>query len=167
METLRRVAGAGLLAGAVLLFGRDMALSHGMVPPEMAPLNPGRVISVMESDFLVPQGFRHLPGPMFYLDHQAELKLTAGQKERILRIARTIMPATIREGAEIDRLKQEAVRMSDPRAPFREGRLRQLLLSIGKKEALADLAHLKAHRNCLRLLTSAQRTVLYSLLRPH
>ena len=166
MEALRRVAGMGLLAGVLLLFDSGRILAHGKVPPELAPLEPGRVISVMESDFLVPQGFRDLPGPMFYLDHQAELKLTAGQRERILRIARRIMPATIRDGKEIDRLKREVARLSDPRTPFREARLRRLLLAIGKREALADLAHLRAHRDCLLLLTPAQRTALFSLMRP-
>ena len=164
METVMRFKGGIFLAGILLLFSPGRVLAHGTVPPSMAALMPGRVISVMESDFLVPQGFRNLPGPMFYLNHAKELGLTAGQRERILRIARTIMPETIREGQEIDRLKQKVVRLSDPRTPFRESRLRSLLLAIGKKEAQADLAHIRAHRDCLRLPTSAQRRTLPGLL---
>ena len=164
METVMRFKGGIFLAGILLLFSPGRVLAHGTVPPSMAALMPGRVISVMESDFLVPQGFRNLPGPMFYLNHAKELGLTAGQREGILRIARTIMPKTIREGQEIDRLKREVVRLSDPRTPFREARLRRLLLAIGKKEGQADLAHIRAHRDCLRLLTSAQRRTLPGLL---
>ena len=167
METVMRFKGGIFLAGILLLFSPGRVLAHGTVPPSMAALMPGRVISVMESDFLVPQGFRKLPGPMFYLNHAKELGLTSGQREKILRIARKIMPETLREGREIDRLKQEVVRLSDPRTSFREARLRRLLLAIGKKEAQADLAHIRAHRDCLRLLTPAQRRTLPALLGKH
>ncbi len=164
---MRRMKKATFLAAILILLESGRALAHGTVPASMAKLEPGRVIAVMESDFLVPQGFNNLPGPMFYLNHEKELGLSARQRQSILRIARTIMPETIRQGRSIDRLKREVERLSDPRFPFREARLRRLLAEIGRREARADLAHIEAHRACLRLLTPAQRRTLLSLLFPH
>ena len=153
-----------LAAGALLLGLPGAAGAHGMVPGDLAPLEPGRVIAVMERDFLVPEGFRRLPGPVYYLSHGKALGLSRLEKERIRAIARTIMPETVRQGREIERLKKRVVRLSDGRKPLKEAELRRLLERIGEKEAMADLVHIRAHRACLHLLTPAQRARLFALL---
>lgn len=82
---MMQMKGRVLLAGILILLDWSPVLAHGKVPPALSPLEPGRVVAVMESDFLVPQGFRDLPGPMFYLDHEKDLGLTAGQRGTVLR----------------------------------------------------------------------------------
>ena len=161
-----RVKGMIFLAGVLLLVDFGRAPAHGTVPPSMAALKPGRVIAVMESDFLVPDGFGRLPGPLFYLGHKKALGLSRAQIGKIRNIARTIMPATVRQGKAIEALKKRVVRLSDGRKPLREEELRRFLDRIGRMESRADLNHILAHRACLDLLTPGQRKRLFSLLSP-
>ncbi|MCL5953034.1 MAG: hypothetical protein M1509_00805 [Nitrospirae bacterium] len=156
-----------LLAGVVLLFEPGNLLAHEMVSADMVSLSPGQVIAVMKSDFLVPNGFGWLPGPMFYLGHKEILGLSPQQIGKIRRIARRIMPATIRQGREIDSLKKKVVRLSDGRLPLKESEIRGILNQIGMKEAKANLEHILAHRACLDLLTPVQRKRLFSILSSH
>ncbi len=153
-----------LVAGALLLTHPGGVSAHGRMPADMASLAPGRVIAVMESDFLVPEGFGRLPGPLFYLGHKKALGLSRPQVEKIRNIARTIMPATVRQGRAIEALKRRVVRLSDGRKPLRETELRRVLDQIGRRESRADLDHILAHRACLDLLTPGQRKRLFSLL---
>ena len=138
--------------------------AHGRIPDEMRVLVPGKVLAVMESDFLVPAGFRTLPGPMFYLGHAGELGLEPRQKDGIRKIAARIMPETVRAGRKIERMKAEVVVLSDGRKPFSATRIRRLLRRIGLLEAKADFEHIEAHRACLRLLRPDQKARLFSLL---
>jgi len=154
----------GLLVLGSLHFFSVTASAHGRVPEEMESMQPGRVIEVMESDFLVPGGFRWLPGPMFYLAHEKALGLSPGQKKRILSIARKIMPETVREGKKIETLKGRIVALSDGRKPYDPSKVHSLLLRLGKREAEADFGHIEAHRDCLLLLRPSQRARLFSLL---
>jgi hypothetical protein len=159
---LRGVLGL-LVLGSLHVFSVT-ASAHGKVPEEMKSMQPGRVIEVMESDFLVPGGFRWLPGPMFYLGHEKALGLSPGQKKRILSVARKIMPETIREGKKIETLKGRIVALSDGRKPYDPLELKRLLRRLGKREAEADFAHIEAHRACLFILRPSQRARLFSLL---
>ena len=161
-----RVKGMIFLAGVLLLANPGGVSAHGMMPADMASLSPGRVIAVMESDFLVPDGFGRLPGPLFYLGHKKALGLSRSQIGKIRNIARTIMPATVRQGKAIEVLKRRVVRLSDCRKPLREKELRRLLDRIGRMESRANLDHILAHRACLDLLTPGQRKRLFSLLSP-
>lgn len=138
--------------------------AHGRIPDGMRNLNPGEVIRVMQSDFLVPSGFRRLPGPMFYLGHAEALGLGMRQLADIRKIAGKIMPETVRAGRRIDRLKAEVTASSDGRKPFSASRVHRLLLRIALLEAEADFEHIEAHRACLRLLSPTQKTRLFSLL---
>ncbi len=156
-----------LLAGVFLLFRPGDLFAHERVSADMVGLSPGQVLSVMTSDFLVPNGFGWLPGPMFYLGHKETLGLSSTQIEKIRKIARRIMPATIRQGREIESLKKKVVRLSDGRLPLKENRLRRLLVRIGMMEANANLEHILAHRACLDLLTPGQQKRLFSILSPH
>ena len=153
-----------LVAGTLLLTHPGGVSAHGMMPADMASLAPGRVIAVMESDFLVPDGFGRLPGPLFYLGHKKALGLSRHQIEKIRNIARTIMLATVRQGMAIEALKRRVVRLSDGRKPLREEELRRVLGRIGMMESKADLDHILAHRACLDLLTPGQRNRLFALL---
>lgn len=153
-----------LVAWALSLANPGGVSAHGMMPADMASLSPGQVIAVMESDFLVPDGFGRLPGPLFYLGHKKTLGLSRDQIRKIRKIARTIMPATVRQGKAIEALKRRVVRLSDGRRPLREEELRRLLDRIGRMESRADLDHILAHRACLDLLTPGQRIRLFSLL---
>ena len=153
-----------LVAGALLLTNPGGVSAHGMTPAEMASFSPGRVIAVMESDFLVPDGFGRLPGPLYYLGHKKALGLSRPQIGKIRKIARTIMPATVRQGKVIEALRRRVVRLSDGRKPLKEEELRRLLDRIGRMESRADLDHILAHRACLDLLTPGQRIRLFSLL---
>ena len=145
--------GSGIPAGA-----------HGRIPDGMRGLAPGKVLAVMESDFLVPAGFRTLPGPMFYLGHAGELGLEPRQKDGIRKIAARIMPETVRAGRKIERMKAEVVALSDGRKPFSGPRVHWLLRRIGLLEAEADFEHIEAHRACLRLLWPSQKVRLFGLL---
>ena len=156
-----------LLAGVIFLFKPAHLFAHEMVSADMVSLSPGQVISVMKSDFLVPNGFGWLPGPMFYLGHKERLGLSPKQIEEIRKIARRIMPETIRQGREIDSLKKKVVRLSDGRIPLKENELRGILNKIGMMEAKANLEHILAHRACLDLLTPGQRKRLFSILSSH
>ena len=156
-----------LVAGALFLASPGGVSAHGMMPHDMASLSPGRVIAVMESDFLVPNGFGRLPGPLFYLSHKKALGLSGAQIEKIRKIARTIMPATVRQGKAIEALKREVVRLSDGGEPLKEDELRRVLDRIGSMESRVDLAHILAHRACLDLLDPGQRKRLFSLLPTH
>lgn len=161
-----RVFMGALTAGLVLgvLCVRVAAPAHEGAPGALKSMRPGRVIEVMETDFLLPRGFRWLPGPMFYLTHEKDLGLTARQRGLLLAIAKEIMPETIREGGSIDRLKRQILVLSDGRKAIDSRRLRALLLTLGKREALANFDHIEAHKACLSLLTPLQRRRLFSLL---
>ena len=84
------------------------------------------------------------------------------------------MPQTIRAGAAIERMKAQVVHLSSPGRGSGSGpgsgaeinlpRIRELLLEIGRREALADFEHVAAHRECLELLTPSQRLHLKRLL---
>ena len=156
-----------LLAGVFLLFQPGDLFAHERVSADMVGLSPGQVLSVMTSDFLVPNGFGWLPGPMFYLGHKETLGLSPEQIGKIRQIARRIMPATVRQGREIDSLKKKVVRLSDGRLPLKESEIRGILNQIGMKEAKANLEHILAHRACLDLLTPVQRKRLFSILSSH
>lgn len=156
-----------LLSGVILLFKSADSFAHEMVTADVGPLSPGQVLSVMKSDFLVPNGFGWLPGPMFYLGHKETLGLSPEQIGKIRQIAWRIMPATVRQGREIDSLKKTVVRLSDGRMPLNKIELRRILGQIGMMEAKANLEHILAHRACLDLLTPEQRKRLFSLLSSH
>ena len=159
MRTLCMVAVLTLCPGSGIPAG-----AHGRIPDAMRALAPGKVLAVMGSDFLVPAGFRKLPGPMFYLDHAGELGLEPRQQAGIRKIAARIMPETVRAGRKIERMKAEVVVLSDGRKPFSPARIRRLLRRIGLLEAKADFEHIEAHRACLRLLRPDQKARLFSLL---
>ncbi|AIA31849.1 hypothetical protein BOX30_09545 [Leptospirillum ferriphilum] len=141
--------------------------AHGRIPNDMRSLEPGKVIRVMETDFLVPSGFRMLPGPMFYLAHAKALGLGVRQQEEIRRIAERIMPETVRAGRRIDRLKSEVITLGDARNSFPSPRVHFLLRRIGLLEAEANFQHIEAHRACLDLLDPRQKARLFSLLSHH
>ncbi len=140
------------------------ASSHGRIPGEMRDLEPGRVISVMESDFPVRGAFSSLPGPVFYLSHAQSLRLTRSQRRAIMGIARKIMPQTVKEGREIEREKARLRIATDGHIPLDRAGVKKRLLEIARKEALAEDRHIEAHRACLELLSPAQRRTLFRLL---
>ncbi|MGC8501312.1 MAG: hypothetical protein ACP5OS_09120 [Leptospirillia bacterium] len=140
------------------------ALAHGPVPGEMTDLEPGRVISVMHSDFPVRSAFSSLPGPVFYLTHARTLHLSRSQKRAILGIARKIMPQTVKEGREIEREKARLRIATDGRIPLDRAGVRRGLLEISRREALAEYRHIEAHRACLELLSPDQLRRLFRLL---
>ena len=149
---------------AMVLSFPGAAMAHGQIPDELRSLQPGKVFAVMASDFLVPDGFWRLPGPMFYLAHAKDLNLGRNQQSGIRKIAARIMPETVRAGRKIERMKAEVVALSDGRKSFSGPRVHWLLRRIGLLEAKADFEHIEAHRACLRILRPAQKSRLFSLL---
>ncbi len=71
-----------------------------------------------------------MPGPMFCLNYAKELALSERQGKSILSIAQEIMPKTIRQGREIDRLKRQVIELSDSRRTLDSCRIRALLVDL-------------------------------------